>query len=469
MSTTTETASRNKRSRFGDDNAIDNGATSGGSANINVPPKLKQLIGTRLEPIIEPLATLPLELQTHIITELNVMLDLHASIEQRRTTNARFEKPATNPTTGEELVDDEGKPLEFVPNSIRSKPPVKPSTLTQDDAEMQALVEEAAAAHEKAKLEQAGFAKQVSKLEIKLREKELRRLLYELANKLTIGYVCTKEVKRKSIEDLSLSRRELVSLSCHAAIGRFNLQDAEYLGFRAIPVLGSVENEGTPLVTAQQNLATDFATTMKINVNALKNKAGINIVDPAPKDKVFIDEVVADMGSIIQDLTLKVMRIVDEKEELCKINALLRQELKPDAILDATEEVDQAMDQQDAAAPSKQLEDLIKKLQKEGIEKLGRKLSKDLRKKYSGDNKTQSSTPTSHGQRQNKTSNGSSKSTNKNKKNGKSASKHSKKKKDAPQPTKNTTKKSTAAKGKKSRGNRGGASKGRRGRSSGRS
>ena len=265
-----------------------------------------------------------------------------------------------------------------------------------------------------------------------------------------------------------MSRRELVSLSCHAAIGRFNLQDAEYLGFRATPVLGSVD-EGTPLVTAQQNLATDFATTMKINVNALKNKAGINLVDPAPKEKVFIDEVVTDMGSIIQDLTLKVMRIVDEKEELCKINALLRQELQPDAILDATEEVDQAMDQQDAAAPSKQLEDLIKKLQKEGIEKLGRKLSKDLRKKYSGDNKIQSSTPTSHGRRQNKTSKGSSKSTNKNKKSEKSASKHSKKKKDAPQPTKNTTKKSTAAKGKKSGGSRGGASKGRRGRGSARS
>jgi hypothetical protein len=121
MTSTTDSSDQsNKRHRTGDNEANDRRAAHGGSAAAtDIATDPHALLGTRLEPIMEVLASQPEELQTHIISSSNEVLDLHATIKQRMSTNTRFDKPMKD-TSGEVLKNAEGDPLKFVPNSLRT-------------------------------------------------------------------------------------------------------------------------------------------------------------------------------------------------------------------------------------------------------------------------------------------------------------------------------------------------------------
>eukprot|EP00956_Cyclotella_meneghiniana_P015072 scaffold22841_cov21-Cyclotella_meneghiniana.AAC.2 len=90
------------------------------------PPNPSNL-DSRLESLKVLLATQPDELKGTIISLSKEMLNLRATIKQREESYARFDKPSLNPTTGEIMNDEAGNPLPFIPNSLRSKCPVKPS------------------------------------------------------------------------------------------------------------------------------------------------------------------------------------------------------------------------------------------------------------------------------------------------------------------------------------------------------
>ena len=86
------------------------------------------LVGTRLEPLIEDLASQPKKLQPTIIEIQKSMLDLLANIKQRQKSSLRFTKPVRDTKTGEVLTDENGAPKKFVPNSCRLKCPVEASS-----------------------------------------------------------------------------------------------------------------------------------------------------------------------------------------------------------------------------------------------------------------------------------------------------------------------------------------------------
>jgi hypothetical protein len=61
------------------------------------------------------------------------MLNLRAIIKKRKESCSRFTKPIIDPRTGEEKKDETGELIKFVPNSVRTKNPVKTSTQHKDN------------------------------------------------------------------------------------------------------------------------------------------------------------------------------------------------------------------------------------------------------------------------------------------------------------------------------------------------
>ena len=79
-----------------------------------------------------------------------------------------------DPKTGKGFINENGEPTKFVPNSCRSKCPVETSTSFRDDPRMAARLEAAHKDHEAWKTTMSNHAKEVSWLEIILREEEMR-------------------------------------------------------------------------------------------------------------------------------------------------------------------------------------------------------------------------------------------------------------------------------------------------------
>ena len=196
MHSTSESATRpNKRSRR-DDDAISRRTTRRSpngqatrpviiyrstNANIDDP---HQLVGSRLELIIEDLASQPKRLQTTLIELQHSMLDKLATIKQRKKCSLRLTKPVIDPKTGKESTDKNGAPKKFVPNSCRSKCPVEASSSFKDDPRMVAKLEAAHKDHEAWKTTMSLHAKEVSWLEIGMREEELRQDLFDYVIKV---------------------------------------------------------------------------------------------------------------------------------------------------------------------------------------------------------------------------------------------------------------------------------------------
>ena len=68
-------------------------------------PDPHQLVGKQFEPIIEILASQPINLQTHLIDKSTSMLEQLTNIRQRRESHRRFTKLVIDPTTKEARKD----------------------------------------------------------------------------------------------------------------------------------------------------------------------------------------------------------------------------------------------------------------------------------------------------------------------------------------------------------------------------
>lgn len=457
-STTDSSDQSNKRHRTGDNEANDRRAAHGGSAAANdIASDPHALLGTRLEPIMEVLASQPEELQTHIISSSNEVLDLHATIKQRTSTNTRFDKPMKD-TSGEVLTNAEGVPLKFVPNSLRTNCKIKASNRCKDDPRMKAVEDEAIKEHEKYKLQQSERAKKMSKLEITLHQELLRQSMYKLAMKLSTSATVVNKIKNGGmLSGMKLNEKELTSFAAYTAVSSIDdLPTLNWMGF-----YGLISEAGGPITTtAAEQAATEFKKVMNIDINAIKQKATGSLPDAAQLALSNTKNIM----EVLLNVTVQLGMKIDEEEQTKQINAALREALKPQAIVTATEEVDDAMETEDLSNPSKNLLDLIKKTQKDEIAKMKQQLRQEMRKNYLGDNqKHQQSTPIKSGRKSNKASTASA-STKQKQKQKKSALKKEvrfEKKDDTPTKPRQRKKKKKKP---DSQGSRGGSSKGGRGR-----
>ena len=146
------------------------------NANIADP---HHLVDSRLESIIEDLTLQSKRLQTTIIEFQNVMLNKLVIIRQHKLSSLRSSKPVTDPKPGKGLTDKNGEPKKFVANSCRGKSPVEASTSFRDDPRMAARLEAAHKDHEAWKTTMSNHAKEVSWLEITLREEAMRGKIFK--------------------------------------------------------------------------------------------------------------------------------------------------------------------------------------------------------------------------------------------------------------------------------------------------
>jgi hypothetical protein len=107
------------------------------------------------------------------------VLDKRVIIRQRRLSSLRFNKPIIDPKTGKWLTNKDGDLNTFVPNSYRSNYPVEASASFRDDQPMVMKLEATQKDHNVWKSTMSAHAKDVSWLEIRLREAE-KRMFFQI-------------------------------------------------------------------------------------------------------------------------------------------------------------------------------------------------------------------------------------------------------------------------------------------------
>ena len=233
---------------------------------------------------------------------------------------------------------------------------------------------------------------------------------------------------------------------------------------------GLISEEGGPVTTtAAQQAAAEFLKVMKVDIASIQEKGKDSQADIA--QLALLDQ--KKIMDLLLNVTVRLGMKIDKVEQQKEINAALREAFKPQAIVTATEEVDDAMEAEDLSNPSKNLLDFIKKTQKDEIAKMKQQLRQEMRKNYLGDNqKHQQSKPIKSGRKSNKTS-AASASTKQKQKQKKSALKkqvrfEKEKKDDTPTKPRQSKKKKKKVEKQDSQGSRGGSNKGGRGRNAAR-
>ena len=92
------------------------------------------------------------------------MLDRIEKIKQRRESGAIYARPVINATTGKAMIDDNGAPTKFVPNSCRKKCPIAASNKFKDNPQMKERLLVSEKDHGEWKIRMAHHAKETGKL-----------------------------------------------------------------------------------------------------------------------------------------------------------------------------------------------------------------------------------------------------------------------------------------------------------------
>ena len=110
------------------------------------------------------------------------MLEQLANIRQRRESHRRLAKLVINPTTKEARTDESGQPTKFVPNSARNNNPIHSSAKYKDDTHMFASDKANELSNQQRIAEVTAQAEARSRLEIAVREEDLKRDLFALVH-----------------------------------------------------------------------------------------------------------------------------------------------------------------------------------------------------------------------------------------------------------------------------------------------
>ena len=286
---TTGSATSNKRRRGG-------GTASGTTPTAPPGPRptaaetLLSNLSSRLEPIKILLLSQPDELKGYIISKSTEMLDLRVTIKQREKSYARFDKPLTDATTGAVRNNEAGQPLPFIPSSLRSKCPIKASTQTNNDTQMNKLLEDAAAAHAAYQVEMTAFAKHAGKLEITLRQTKLRHLLYDLVETIALAHHVIASVKGET-NGTALTRGESKMKACYDV-----LVDATPKNARAL----AMEN-GT-------KLAEDYSELRSFNNHSIESKM-------KEEDNAVLKPFINKMNTWLPRFSVDLWKLEDDKDQ----------------------------------------------------------------------------------------------------------------------------------------------------------
>ena len=308
---------------------------------------------------MEVLALQPASLQTHIIAQSNAMLNLLATIKQRETA-----------ATGDVIKNTTGQPQKFTPNFCRDKCPIKPSQKSNDETVMKTLLEAANKEHDTWKQSMCVHAKNVSELEISIRNTKLRELFYKFVKTLALTTIVSLEIEMGGFPaGAALTNQELVHMAAYSTMATFSLENATFIGF-------ANDEDGNGTETASNKLASNYACIMSFDVTTAKNKADV------ASDGMIVLKSVKRLAKLIPLLAIDHWRFLQDKEQKREINAAIKLVLAPAAKKTATEEVKEVLVNLDATNPSKQLLALIDKRTQAGLlAKIKQDMKRDLREK----------------------------------------------------------------------------------------
>lgn len=418
MSSTSESATRSNKRRRKNGNANDGTTRRAGPDgravsrpasidNATNPPDPHQLTGTRLEPIMRDLASHPKKFQTILIEFQHSMLDQLASIKQRKSSCLRHTTPVIDPKTGKESLDDDGEPKKFVPNSCRAKCPVEASEMFRDDPRVVSKLEAARKEHEAWRLKMAQFTKEMSWLEIELREEVFRKEFFAYTHALAKSRYMA-EAKRATVPTNdtaytnAYSKDEWGHLISHEILCTFSNDEAEFFQFYpdenapdGMDLTESSESEQPANGVGRSGAAKlggQYLKDMDFDLEAAKKKT-----KHPEKDKATTAELAAKTATFVRRTTISFWIERDREAIEREIDDELEREFRPKSITEATEAAALVLDQIDLANPPKPLDDYIDKRIKEGNVKLRRELKNSKRLNCSGDNATQESKPTKNG------------------------------------------------------------------------
>ena len=381
MTPTTGSATSNKRRRGGG-NAMETTPAAITGPRSSTATTILSTLSSRLEPIKDLLVLQPDELKGHLISKSTEMLDLRVTIKQREKSYARFEKPMTDATTGAVKNNEAGEPLPFIPSSLRSKCPIKASKQTDNDTEMNKLLEEAAKTHAAYQKEMTAYAKHAGKLEITLRQTKLRHLLYELIETIAITHHIIATVKGNTT-GAALTREESKMKATYDV-----LTDS------------TPKNAVAVAMETGAKLAEEYSTLRSFDNQAIESKL------KDEDDRLFIKPFVNQMNTWLPRFSVDLWDKEDDIDQQRIIDAKIREALKPPAMLSANEDVEAAMDAEDADTPPQSVIEFIRKEQQKGMEKQMQLLKKQMRKNCSGGGESQPLQPTDNGRKSKKHSAG---------------------------------------------------------------
>lgn len=372
-STTTEGVTSNKRSRDGSTRNDTAAAASGGPTASST---LEARLGSRLLPLLPLLASQPEELNGIIISLSREMLDLRSTIKQREESYARFGQSAKDPTTGAVLKDKQGNPIPFTPASLKKECPIEASKAMNNESAMATLIEESKTIHADYVKTMTEQAKKVAELEIKLRYNHLRTKLYKLLDQCARARLVIAEIaEEKPAGKLQHDREDHIHLVVYVILKNASQAVADLL-----------KMENSTKLAAEYEKARDFDWT------------GLDSLATDDGDNVRIKPVITLMDTWLPVLTTAVWTQEDTKDRNRMIEAALRKEFKCQAQKEATEKVQDALDDEDAKLPSEKLSDLIDKGVKKELAKQVVVIKRQLRKNSSGEVEIQISKPGKNGQ-----------------------------------------------------------------------
>ncbi len=392
MSLNTEGATgSNKRRRWDDDDAA---ATSRAAA---ANPTTIHQIGKRLEPIKDVLASQPAELKGTIISSIEEMLDCYTTYRQKQKSLARFDQPMKDATTGVVVLDEEGNPKPFIPNPLRKACPVKAPkrVASKNDDQARALEEEAKKDYAEYIAKATATAKKYCQLDTDLCQEELFDKFYTLTVQMSLAYTIVKKTMKGGFTDgMKLDQDELANKIAYDIFHNFNQAQASNFGMES-----------------GEQLAQHFA-----KFTSYDHEAAVAAWDEA-KDGEFVTEVALKIKDWIPRMTFELWAIEEVKDRRRQIDAELRKALKPKAMAKANQDVEDAMDTEDANQLPGGVIDMIRKETKKTVGKEVQKVKASLRKKSTGDGRAEQSTP-ANGRKSGKDSKTSRKNSKKNSKAG---------------------------------------------------
>jgi hypothetical protein len=370
---------RNKRSRKskGSQAKAAPAAPAGVTAN---PENLKTRLGPRLEKAVAPLELQPKELQDLLTPKLKAMLSIFDSINQRKETLAKADKPMIDTETNKPIkqLNDPKKDLPFIPSALRNPMPFKPSNPYKDDPDMKACLLAAQKEWENTKMKMAEHDVLIKKLEIKLRWKSLQTTVIDFVELWASGLVITKLFKNGGTIDGGLLTKEELKKKA-----TFDIMIHESYEHRFIEELK---------FSSSNNFVTTIKQHLSYNDAATDSKATAN-------DEAFLQPIVEELANLVGPMTLGIWKDEDDKDEQRLINAAIRSELRPQAITQATANVRAALDAvNDSDDPHKKIMDDVRKTARTETTRQLQSLMKSQRKKSLGDIETHVSTPRKSGQ-----------------------------------------------------------------------